>query len=199
MILRNLYNLRYADGTVLIAKSCDQLQKLLDIVVLEIERMGLYLNVKETECLVISKIKKSSNPKCNLVSKGEQIKQATKFKYLGYPITSEGRCTNEINKRIAMAKDTCQKMKPILANRNISVKTKIRVMKTYVWSVLLYGNECWTINKKTEKKLEATEMWFITIRRMMRILWTEKQSNELELKEANHRRSLIKTTRQRQL
>ncbi|GFO14566.1 RNA-directed DNA polymerase from mobile element jockey [Plakobranchus ocellatus] len=46
------------------------------------------------------------------------------------------------------------------------------LFKTYVWSVLLYGSECWTINKETEKKLEAVEMWFI--RRMMRIAWTEK-------------------------
>ncbi|GFN81468.1 craniofacial development protein 2 [Plakobranchus ocellatus] len=71
--------------------------------------------------------KKSSNPKCNLVSKDEQIKQVTKFKYLGYLITSDGRCASEISKRIAMAKDTFQKMKPILANRNMSMTTKIRL------------------------------------------------------------------------
>ncbi|GFO14255.1 hypothetical protein PoB_004076000 [Plakobranchus ocellatus] len=69
---------------------------------------------------------------CILVSKGEQIKQVSKFKYLGYLITSDRRCTSEISKRIAMAKDTIQKMKPILANRNIikgdnSVKDDIDV------------------------------------------------------------------------
>ncbi|GFO50413.1 endonuclease-reverse transcriptase [Plakobranchus ocellatus] len=89
--------------------------------------MGLSLNVKKTECMVISK--KSSNSKSNLVSKGDQIKQVTKFKYLGYPIKSDGRCISEISKRIAMAKDTFQTMKPILANRNISMNTKIRVIK----------------------------------------------------------------------
>ncbi|GFN78388.1 endonuclease-reverse transcriptase [Plakobranchus ocellatus] len=92
--------------------------------------MGLSLNVKKTECMGISK--KSSKPKCNLVNKGEKIKQVTKFKYLGYLITSDGICTSETSKRIAMAKDTFQKMKPILAKRNISVTTKIRVIKTYV-------------------------------------------------------------------
>ena len=70
-------------------------------------------------------------------------------------------------------------------------------MKTYVWSVLLYGCECWTLNKEIVKKLEAVEMWFI--RRMMRISWTEKRSNESVLKDANLGRSLIKTIRQRQL
>ncbi|GFO09943.1 RNA-directed DNA polymerase from mobile element jockey-like [Plakobranchus ocellatus] len=95
--------------------------------------MGLSLNVKKTEYMVISKkssnpkcnlvskgekieymviSKKSSNPKCNLVSKGEKIEQVTKFNYLGYLITSDGRCTSEISKRIAMAKDRFQKMKP---------------------------------------------------------------------------------------
>ena len=191
----NFNNLRYADDTVLMGESEEQLQKLLDIVVLKSEEMGLSLNVKKTECMVVSK--KSPNPKCTLISKGEQIKQVTKFKYLGYLITSDGRCTTEIRKRIAMAKDTFQRMKPVLTNRNIRLATKIRVLKTYVWSVLLYGCECWTINTEIEKKLEAAEMWFI--RRVMRISWTEKKSNESVLKEANLERSLIKTLRQRQL
>ena len=100
-------------------------------------------------------------------------------------------------KRIAMAKDTFQKMKSVFTNRNIKMNTKIRVMKTYVWSVLLYGYECWTINKEMERKLAAVEMWFI--RRMMRISWTEKKSDESVLKDANLERSLIKTIRKRQL
>ena len=191
----NLNNLRYADDTVLMAESEAQLQKLLDIVVKESEAMGLSLNVKKTECMVISK--KPINPKCNLYSKGEQIKQVKKFKYLGFLITSDGKCTSEIKKRIAMSKDAFQKMKPILTNRNITMATKIRVLKTYVWSVLLYGCECWTINKETEKKLESAEMWFI--RRIMRISWMDKKSNESVLKDANLERSLIKTIRRRQL
>ena len=191
----NLNNLRYADDTVLMAESVQQLQKLLDTVVLASEKMGLSLNVKKTECMVVSK--KSSNPRCSLVSKGEHIKQVTKFKYLGYLITSDGRCTTEIRKRIAMAKETFQKMKPILTNRNVTMTTKTRILKTYIWSVLLYGCECWTINKVMERKLEAAEMWFI--RRMLRVSWTDKKTNEAVLKEANLERSLMKTLRQRQL
>ena len=145
--------------------------------------------------MVVSK--QSTNPRCNLVSKGETIKQVTKFKYLGYLITSDGKCITEIRKRIAMAKDTFQKMKPILANRNISMATKLKAMKTYVWAVLLYGCECWTMNSEIVKKLEAVEMWFI--RRMMRISWTERRSNESVLKDANLERTLIRTIRERQL
>ena len=168
----NLNNLRYADDTVLIAESQKQLQRLLDTVVKESEKMGLSLNVKKTECMVVSK--KTINPKCSLSSKGEQIKQVTKFKYLGYLITSDGRCISEIRKRTAMAKDAFHKMKPVLMNRNISTTTKKRVLKTYVWPVLLYGCECWTMNKDIERRLEATEMWFI--RRMFRISWKEKKN-----------------------
>ena len=81
--------------------------------------------------------------------------------------------------------------------RNIKVNTKIRVMKTYILSVLLYGCEYWTLCKEMERKLAAVEIWFI--RRVMRISWIEKKSNEAVLKDANLERSLIKAIRKRQL
>ena len=65
-------------------------------------------------------------------------------------------------------------MSLILKNRNISMTTKFRVLKTYVWSTLTYGCECWTITSDIEKKIEAAEMWFI--RRMLRISWAEKKN-----------------------
>ena len=88
-------------------------------------------------------------------------------------------------------------MSPILKNRNISFSTKWRVLKTYVWSILLYGCESWTITTETRKRLEAAEMWFF--RRMLRISWTEKRTNESILEETNQERSLINTIRKRQL
>ncbi|KAG1714985.1 TBC1 domain family member 13 [Nymphon striatum] len=100
-------------------------------------------------------------------------------------------------RRIAIAKDSFNKMKPILTNRNISLTTKNRVLKAYVWSTLLYGCECWTINKVLKKKLEATEMWFL--RRMLKISWKEKKTNEFVLENAGTKRSLIKTIRKRQM
>ena len=107
------------------AERDDQIQKLLDIVVLESEKLGLTLNLRKIECMVVSK--KSVNPNCGLTSKGKKTKQVTKFKYLDCMITSGGRRTTEIGKRIAMAEDTFQLMKAILTNRNIKVTTKIRV------------------------------------------------------------------------
>ena len=106
-------------------------------------------------------------------------------------------CLTEIKKRIAKAKDAFQKLSLILENRNISMTTKFRVLKIYVWSTLTYGCECWTITSDIEKKIEASEMWFI--RRMLRISWTEKKPNVNVLREENVQRSLLKTIRKRQM
>ena len=141
MILRNLENypgikingeninkIRYADDTVLIADSEENLQRLLDIITEKSEEMGLTFNLKKSECMVISK--KAIAPSCNLQSRGQQIKLVKKFKYLGYMITSDGKCITEVKKRIATAKDAFQKLSLILKNRKISMTTKFRVLKT---------------------------------------------------------------------
>ena len=112
-------------------------------------------------------------------------------------MTSDGKCRTEIKKRIAIAKASFQKMSTILKNRNILFSTKLKVLKTYVWSLLLYGCETWTITAGTKKNLEAAEMWFY--RRMLTISWKGKRTNESILEETNQERSLIKTIRKRQL
>ena len=188
----NINNIRYADDTVLIADSEENLQRLLDITIKKSEEMGLTLNVKKTECMVISK--KAIAPSCNLQTQRTANKTS---KYLGYMITSDGKCITEMKKRIATAKDAFQKLSLILKNRNISMTTKFRVVKTYTWSTLTYGCECWTITSNIEKKLEAAEMWFI--RRMLRISWTEKKPNVNVLREGNVQRLLLKTIRKRQM
>ena len=73
----------------------------------------------------------------------------------------------------------------------------MRALKAYVWSILLYGCECWTLTKDTERKLEAVEMWYI--RRIMKISWIEKKSNEEVMKMAGYKRSLLNVIRKRQL
>ena len=128
-------------------------------------------------------------------SKGEIIKQVNKFKYLGCLITSDGKWDIEIKRRIGIAKDCFKKMNPIFRNNNISLPTKLRVLKAYVWSVLLYG--CWTIADEFKKKLEATEMWFL--RRMLKVSWKDKRTNESVLEEVGIKRSLILTIRKRQM
>ena len=191
----NLNNLRYADDTVLMAHSEHALQNMLDTVEAASEKRGLTLNISKTEAMTISK--KPQALTCKIHSGGVQVKQVDKFKYLGYLITSDGKCATEIHKRTIAAKVTFKKLSPILTNRNIKMDTKYRILKAYVWSVLLYGFECWTITTSLKKKLEATEMWFL--RRILKISWTEKKSNQKVLEMANKERSMLKTIRKRQM
>ena len=119
------------------------------------------------------------------------------FKYLGCTITPDAKCDTEIKKRIAISKDTFSRAKSVFTNRNISLSTKLNVLRAYVWSVLLYGCECWTLTPDLERRLEATEMWFI--RRILKISWTEKKSNEEVMNMSGYKRSLLNTIRKRQL
>ncbi|GFO21694.1 endonuclease-reverse transcriptase [Plakobranchus ocellatus] len=98
---------------------------------------------------------------------------------------------------IAFYKDTFTRMKSVLTNRTMRLRTKINNMKAYIWSILLLGCECWMLTKDLERRLEAAKMWYI--RRIMRISWTEKKSNEEMMEMVEYKRSLHKTTRKRQL
>ena len=88
-------------------------------------------------------------------------------------------------------------MKSIFTNRNIRFSTKLNTLKAYVWSILLYGCESWTLSKDLERRLEAAEIWYI--RRILKISWTEKKSNEEIMQMTGYKRSLLKTIRKRQL
>ena len=97
-------------------------------------------------------------------------------KYLCFAKTPDARCYVEISKRIAKPKDTFSKMMSIFRNRNLGCETKMRALKPYILSILLYGCECWTLTEYLERNLETAEMWYI--RKIMKISWTEKKSNK---------------------
>ncbi|GFN97261.1 mannosyltransferase [Plakobranchus ocellatus] len=132
----------------------------------------------------------------NIYIKGTRLKQKDQFKYLGSLISSDGRNNSEVASRIAQAKTNFQKMKTVLTNKNISIRTRRGALECYIEPVLMYGCEAWTISKQTQKKLEATEMWFL--RRMLRISWTAKKTNDTVLEEAHTTRLLISKIRKRQ-
>ncbi|GFO12756.1 endonuclease-reverse transcriptase [Plakobranchus ocellatus] len=190
----NINNLRYADDTVLIAENEKDLQQLLDIVKEESEKKGLELNRKKTEVMVVSR--KQELPIINIYIKGTRLKQKDQFKYLGSLISSDGRNNSEVASRIAQAKTNFQKMKTVLTNKNISIRTRRRALECYIEPILMYGCEAWTISKQTQKKLEATEMWFL--RRMLQISWTAKKTNDTVLEEAHTTRLLISKIHKRQ-
>ena len=120
-----------------------------------------------------------------------------KDKYLGSIVTHNGRCVEEIKTRIAIAKNAFTKIKAMVTNRAISINLRKRFIKAYVWSTLTYGCEAWTINKEMERKIEAAEMW--CYRRMMKIAWTERVSNEQVLIRVGAKRELMRMVRRRQL
>ena len=191
----NISNVRYADDTALIADSESKLQHIVDRIVSTSDRFGLSLNVKKTFCMVISKKKES--PKCHLVVDEQSIKQVKQFSYLGSILTSNGRCDTEIKQRIRMAKKSFRDQMNMLANRKIKLDTRKRILKSYVWSVLLYGCEAWNISKNMEEKLASLELWFY--RRMLKVSWMDKVRNELVLERAETCRSLIKMITKRQM
>ena len=192
---RNINNLRFADDAALIADSQEKLQRLLEAVVQASENKGLKVNIKKTCCMVISKW--WVVPACNIYINGNKVQQVECFRYLGSMFTSDGRCDKEIRARIGRAKSAFADLKQLLVNRKISTSTRMRLLKTYVWSVMLYGSETWTISKIMQKRLEAAEMWFL--RRMMKISWTERKTNEQVLNMMNTRRNLMNIIRKRQL
>ena len=95
--------------------------------------------------------------------------------YLGQLFTSDGRCIKEIIKRIQIARCTFTKMKTFFRDRNINIKTKLRVIRCYVISTLLYGAETWPLSTEMEQRIESVEIWIY--RRILRISWTEKMTN----------------------
>ena len=144
----------------------------------------------KTECVVF--LKQSDIPVCNILCKGERIKQVGTFKYLDFTITPDFRCDIEIKKRIALSKDTFAKMKSIFPNRNIRLSTKVSTQNAYIWFILLNICECWSLTKDLEGRLEAAEIWYI--RRIMKISWTELKSNG-EMDMIGYKRSLLKTVK----
>ena len=187
-------NLRYADDTVLLATSEEGLQKLFDVIVPESEHYGLTVNSKKTKCMVISKL--TPEPQCDLIQETTTIEQVSSFSYLGSLITHDGRCRPEIRRRIVLAKNAFGELKPILRDRKLSIDLKVRLLKCYVWSTLLYGCESWTITAETKRNIDAVEMWFY--RRMLRISYMDRITNVEVLRRVHQDRRLFRTILDRQ-
>jgi len=188
-------NLRYADDTVLLASSAEDLQKIFDVVVAASAKLGQHVNAKKTKTMVISKLE--IPPACQIQHQSTTITQINYFNYLGSVVTSDARCKKEIRRRISLAKDAFSRLRNILTDRKLSKKIKVRLLKAYVWSTLLYGCEAWTFTKETRRNIEAAEMWFY--RRMLRISYMDRITNEEVLNQMERKRELLDTIRERQL
>ena len=128
---------------------------------------------------------------------GEALEIVDHFKYLGSIKSSDGTCTKDIIARIGMAKQWLIQLNNIWKDRAITTTLKLKILKTLIWPVMLYGCEGWTIRNKNEKIINAAEMW--CYRRLLRISWIEKRSNKSILEQLNTNTELLNTIKSRKL
>ena len=190
---RNISNARYADDTALIAQSPMEMQQLLDKVNAAGAQRLLKLNVKKTKLMTIGDVPDDINIRVN----NDPVEKVKQFKYLGSLKSTEGDCSKDVNARIAMAKRRMCELTTLWKDRSIPVALKMRLVKTLVWTVLSYGAEAWTLKVRDERKITSMEMWLW--RRMLRISWMEKRTDNSILQELEIKRELLGHVRKRKL
>ncbi|KAF7238042.1 NACHT domain- and WD repeat-containing protein 1 [Varanus komodoensis] len=173
---RNINNLRYSDDTTLIAESEEELKRLLMWVKEESAKVGLKLNVKKTKIM-------ASGPLTSWQIDGEEMEVVTDFIFLGSKITADGDCSQEIKRCLLLGRKVMANLDSILKSRNITLPTKVCIVKAMVFPVAMYGCESWTIRKAELKRIEAFELW--CWRRLLRVPWTTRRSNQSVLEEIN--------------
>ena len=119
----------------------------MDSVKEEIGKNGLNMNVRKTKAMIISKAKRA-----NLKVDGKTPEQVRRFKNLGQVVNEEGRCDQEITKRITQTKSTFVSTKNILTPKEITFPLRLRLVKYYVFPVVLYGDETWTLYRKKQRR-----------------------------------------------
>ena len=118
---------------------------------------------------------------------GETVETVTDFILLGSKITADGDCSHEINRRLLLGRKIMTNLENILKSRDITLPTKVHLVKAMVSPVVMYGCESWTIKKSEHRRIDAFELWWW--RRLLRVPWTAR-SNQSILKEINSEYSL---------
>ena len=137
---RNINNLRYADDTTLMAESEEELKSLLMKVREESEKVGLKLNIQKTKIM-------ASGPIISWQINGETMETVIDFTFGGSRITADGDCSHEIKRRLLFGRKAMTNLDSILKNRDITLQTKVHLVKAMVFSVVMYRCESWTIKK----------------------------------------------------
>ena len=172
---RNIYNLRYADNTIFMAESKEELKSLLMKMKEESEKAGLKLNIQKTKIM-------ASGPITSWWIDGETIE--ADYIFLGSKITVDSDCSHEIKRRLLLGR----KVKTNLDSRAITLPTKVCLVKVMVFPVVMYGCESWTIKKAECWGTDVFELW--CWRRLLRVPWTARRSNQSILKEISPEYSL---------
>ena len=170
---RNINNLRYADDTTFMAES-EELKSLLMKVKQESEKVGLKLNIQKTKIM-------ASAPITSWQIDGETMETVSDFIFLGSKITADGDCSHEIKRHLLLGRKAMNNLDSILKSRDITLSTKVHLVKIMVFPVVMYGYESWTIKKAECRRIDAFKLW--CWRRLLRVPWTARRSNQSILKE----------------
>jgi len=180
---RNINNLRYADDTTLMAENKEELKSLLMKVKEESEKFGLKLNIQKTKIM-------ASGPITSWQIDGETVETVADFVFLVSKITADGDCSHEIKRCLLLGRKVMTNLDSILQSRDITLLTKVRLIKAMVFPVIIYGCENWTIKKAEHQRIDAFELWCWRI--LLRVPWTARRSNQSILKEIRPGCSLVR-------
>ena len=153
------------------AESEEELKSLLMKVKMESEKVGLKLNIQKTKITV-------SGPITSWEIDGETVSD---FIFGGSKITADGDCSHEIKRHLLLGRKVMTNLDSILKSRDITLPTKVRVVKAMVFPVVMYGCKSWTVKKAEHRRIDASELW--CWRRLLRVPWTARRSNQSILEE----------------
>ena len=171
---RNINNLRCADDTTLMAESEEELKSLLMKVKEESEKVGLKLNIQKTRVM-------ASGPITSWQIVGETMETMTDFILGGSKITADGDWSQEIKRCLLLGRKAMISLDSILKSRDITLPTKFHLFKAMTFPVVMYECGSWTIKKAEHRRIDAFELW--CWRRLLRVPWTARRSNQSILKE----------------
>ena len=147
----------------------------------ESEKVGLKLSIQKTEIM-------ASGPIISWQIDGETMETVTDFIFLGCKITADVNCSHEIKRCLLLGRKVVTNLDSILKSRDITLPTKVHLVKAIVFLVVMYGCESWTIKKTERQRIDAFELW--CWRRLLRVPWTARRSNQSILKEISPEYSL---------
>ena len=148
---RNINNLRYADDTTLMAESEEELKSLLMKVKGEDEKVGLKLNIQRTKIM-------TSGPITSWEIDGKTVETVADFIFLASKITADGECSHEIKRPLLLGRKFMTNLDSILKSRDITLPSKVHLVKAMVFPVAMYGCESWTIKKAEHRRIDAFEL-----------------------------------------
>ena len=166
---RNNNDRRYADDTTLMAESEEELKSLLMKVKEVSKNVGLKLNIQKTTIM-------ASGPITSWQIDGETVETVSGFILGGSKITADGDCSHEIKRRLLLGRKVMTNLDSILKRRDITLPTKVCLVKAMVFPVVMYGCESWTVKKAECRRIDAFELW--CWRRLLRVPWTARRSNQ---------------------